>query len=442
MHYLKTNKKKLFVLLFVCVCVLTFSYFQAFSVIPKKITLLEGEEYVYNFQSFYFVNIKADNSAVLKVNNKDIAANGNYLELLSPLALKTEKKGTVNINFKAFGVIPLKTMQVDIIPSKKLVACGNTIGVKIKTEGIIVIGVSDVDSGSGERSTPAKDSGIKVGDIIYDINGKKLDGINDLIKQIDSSNGHKLEVTFKRGDEMMHATINPKEGINDKKYHIGLWVRDSTAGIGTMTFYDPESHTFGALGHGITDIDTGNIMPVNSGEILESNIIAIKRGVQGTPGELKGIFMESKLPVGNIFKNDDCGIYGKLFKNDLNLFKDRLYPIGIRGQVKVGPATILSNIEGNSIEEFDVYIEKVARQSFSGPKGMVIKVTDKRLLDTTGGIVQGMSGSPIIQNGKLIGAVTHVLVNDPTRGYGIFIEWMLKNIDDNSNNRIEQLKVG
>ncbi|MHB8063040.1 MAG: SpoIVB peptidase [Ruminiclostridium sp.] len=441
MHYLKSNKKRLFVLLFVCFCVVTLSYLQAFSVIPERLTLLEGEEYIYNFKSFYFVNIKADNNDVLKLNNRDIKANGNYLELISPLAFKTQKKGTVKLNFKAFGLIPLKTMQIDIIPSKKLFACGNTVGVKIKMEGILVIGVSEVDSILGERLAPAKDGGIKSGDIIYEINGKKLLNIHDLIKQIDDANGKELELKYKRGNTIVNTTINPVEGINDRKYHIGLWVRDSTAGIGTMTYFDPESQTFGALGHGITDIDTGQLMPVNSGEVLESNIIAIKKGEQGKPGELKGIFMENKAPMGNIYKNDDCGIYGEMF-NGLNMFKNRLYPIGIRGQVKEGPATILSNIEGNNIEEFSIFIEKVARQSFSGPKGMVIKVTDKRLLNLTGGIVQGMSGSPIIQNGKLIGAVTHVLVNDPTRGYGIFIEWMLKNIDQNSSTHLEELKIG
>lgn len=436
MHYLKSNKKKLFVLLFVCICVVTLSYLQAFSVIPERLTLLEGEEYIYNFKSFYLVNIKADNNDVLRLNNSVIKANGNYLKLISPLAFKTQKKGTVNLNFRAFGLIPLKTMQVDIIPSKKLAACGNTVGVKIKMDGILVIGVSEVDTIAGNRLAPAKDGGIKTGDIIYEVNNKKLSDIRDLIKQIDKCNGKKIDVRYKRGNTIYSTTINPIEGVNDRKYHIGLWVRDSTAGIGTMTFYDPLSNTFGALGHGITDIDTGLLMPVNSGEVIESNIISIKKGEQGTPGELKGIFMENKAPLGNIYKNDNCGIYGKL-QTDFQGFKDRLYPIGIRGEVKVGPATILSNIEGNNIEQFSIYIEKVARQSFSGPKGMVIRVTDSRLLSSTGGIVQGMSGSPIIQNGKLIGAVTHVLVNDPTRGYGIFIEWMLKNVDGN-----EQLKTG
>jgi stage IV sporulation protein B len=439
MHNFKSNKRKLFVLLFVCFCVITLSYLQAFSVIPAKLTLLEGEEYIYNFKSFYFVNIKADNSEVLKLNNSDIKANGNYLELISPLSFKTQKRGTVNLNFKAFGVIPLKTMQVDIIPSRKLAACGNTIGVKIRMDGVLVIGVSEVDRADGTKEAPAKDGGIKTGDVIYEVNETKLTGINDLIDQIDKSKGNSLSIKLRRGNELLSTSISPVEGVNDNKYHIGLWVRDSTAGIGTMTFYDPESHGFGALGHGITDADTGTLMPVNRGEVLESNIISVRRGEQGTPGELKGIFMENRPPMGSIYKNGEYGIYGKMY-NGFKASKNRLYPIGLRGQVRVGPATILSNIEGSKIEEFNIMIEKVARQSFSGPKGMVIKVTDKKLLNSTGGIVQGMSGSPIIQNGKLVGAVTHVLVNDPTRGYGIFIEWMLKNTGEVSG--VRQAKAG
>lgn len=431
MHYLKSNKKKLFVLLFVSFCVVTLSYLQTIYVIPERLTLFEGEEYIYNFKSLYFVSIEADNSEAIKLNNSDIKASGNYLELFSPLHLRTEKKGSVKLNIKAFGVIPLKTMHVDIIPSKKLAACGNTVGVKIRLEGILVIGVSDVDLSDGKRNAPAKEGGIKAGDVIYEVNNKKLTNIKDLIKQIDHSNGNSIEIKYKRGDSFFTTSICPQKSMNDSKYHIGLWVRDSTAGIGTMTFYDPESRGFGALGHGITDIDTGLLMPVNSGEVMESNIISIRKGEQGTPGELKGIFLENKPPIGNIYINADCGIYGKMY-DGYKVKKERLYPIGLRGQVKVGPATILSNIEGNNIEEFSICIEKVARQSFSGPKGMVIKITDKRLLNSTGGIVQGMSGSPIIQNGKLIGAVTHVLVNDPTRGYGIFIEWMLKNIEEQS----------
>lgn len=428
MHYLKTNKRKLFVLLFVCICVVCISYLQTFSVIPEKLTLLEGEEYIYNFPSFFRVNVKADNKEVLRLNNSEISGDGTNLKMMSSLALKTQKKGTVNLNFKAFGVIPLKTMQVDIIPSKKLSACGNTIGVKIHMNGVLVIGVSEVDSINGEKNAPAKQSGIKTGDFIFEVNGSKLTGINDLIRKIEKSKGSKLEVRYRRGNSVYSTNISPIEGANDKKYHIGLWVRDSTAGIGTMTFYDPDTHSFGALGHGITDVDTGVLIPIENGEVIESNIISVRRGEQGNPGELKGIFIENKASFGNILINTDYGIYGKL-ASSFNNSQESFYPIGLRGQVRTGPAFILSNIEGKKIEKFSINIEQVARQSFSGAKGMIIKVTDSRLLNSTGGIVQGMSGSPIIQNGKLIGAVTHVLVNDPTRGYGIFIEWMLKSMN-------------
>lgn len=429
MHYLKSNKKKLFVLLFVCICVISISYLQTFSIIPEKLTLIEGEEYVYDFKSFFVVNIKADQQDYLKVNNTDIKASGNYLKLLSPLNLKTQKKGRVNLNFKAFGIIPIKTMQVDIIPSKKLMACGNTIGVKIYMNGVLVVGISDVDGTNGEKVEPAKDGGIRAGDVIYEINGERLTGIKDLVKKIDNNQGSKLEIKYKRGSSLGTANITPAVSVNDHKYHIGLWVRDSTAGIGTMTFYDPQTQSFGALGHGITDVDTGILMPVDRGEVIESNIISVRKGEQGTPGELKGIFIENRPCIGCINKNGDFGIYGQIDSKYIYQNEESFLPIGLRGQVKVGPAYIISNIEGKNTEKFSIYIEKVSRQSFSGPKGMVIRVTDKRLLNTTGGIVQGMSGSPIIQNGKIVGAVTHVLVNDPTRGYGIFIEWMLKSLN-------------
>jgi stage IV sporulation protein B len=224
---------------------------------------------------------------------------------------------------------------------------------------------------------------------------------------------------------------------DDKKYHIGLWVRDSTAGIGTLTFYDPKTSAFGALGHGITDIDTGLLMPVDSGEIIESSILGIKVGKSGVPGELKGVFIED-MRLGTIENNSEFGIYGKLSDNAANKITGKLYPIGLRSEIKEGPAVILSNIDGKSIAEFEIEIQKVSRQNINGSKGMIIKVTDQKLLEATGGIVQGMSGSPIIQNGKIIGAVTHVLVNDPTKGYGIFIEGMLKNLPDENLQNLEK----
>jgi stage IV sporulation protein B len=217
-----------------------------------------------------------------------------------------------------------------------------------------------------------------------------------------------------------------------------LWVRDSTAGIGTLTFYEPETLNFGALGHGITDIDTGILMASSSGEILESSILGIKKGTQGSPGELKGVFIEDEKRLGIIKMNTESGIYGTLTENGEKKATKRLYPIGLRSEVQEGPAVILSNIDGNSVKEYDVEIERVSRQNVNGTKGMIIRITDESLLKATGGIVQGMSGSPIIQNGKLVGAVTHVLVNDPAKGYGIFIEAMVKNIAGNKTANLEK----
>lgn len=214
-------------------------------------------------------------------------------------------------------------------------------------------------------------------------------------------------------------------------------MRDSTAGIGTLTFYDPVTKGFGALGHGITDIDTGAIMPVQRGELVESNILTVKKGTKGNPGELKGVLIEDSGVLGTIVKNSHYGIYGTLNDAALDKFPNVKYPIALRNDIKVGPATILANIDGKKVEEYSIEIEKVSRKSANGLKGMVIRVTDDRLLEATGGIVQGMSGSPILQDGKLVGAVTHVLVNDPARGYGILIEWMIKNMADANLQNVE-----
>jgi stage IV sporulation protein B len=328
-------------------------------------------------------------------------------------------------------------VKVDVVSNKQIAACGNTVGVKIKINGILVIGVSDVDTENGKKMLPSRESGIKPGYIILQANDKTLDGIDDLINEIDRSHGKPIKIKYKYGSIQGLASITPVISSDDKRYHIGLWVRDNTAGIGTLTFYDPATQTFGALGHGITDVDTGTLMPVETGEILESSILGVKKGTSGTPGELKGIFVEDT-KLGSISLNSEFGIYGKLNSDNMRKVIGRLYPIGVRSEIKEGRASILSNIDGKNIDEFSIDILKVSRQSLNGSKGMIIKVTDPRLLETTGGIVQGMSGSPIMQNGKIIGAVTHVLVNDPTRGYGIFIEAMIRNVEAANTGRLEE----
>lgn len=419
----------------VCISVMAFGYIRMLYALPNDLTLLEGEEYIYDFKSLFCIDIIPDKDGIIKLSSSETkAADGNY-KLEDPLKIKSEKNGNVNIYLKLFGILPVRTIHVDVVPNKKIAACGDTIGVKLKIDGILVIGLSDVNTLDGKSKTPAKDCGIKPGDFIVALNGKKISNIEELIAEVDNSKGKPIKIKYRHGRTYIESEIQPVMSADDKKYHIGLWVRDSSAGIGTITFYDPETNWFGALGHGIADIDTGTVLPVDNGEILKTSIIDIRRGRSGNPGELKGVFIDNK-KLGIIKNNCETGIYGVLNKDAKRNISGRLYPIAVRTQVKEGPATILCNIDGEKVEEYGIEIQRVMMQNSSSSKGMVLKVTDKRLLEKTGGIVQGMSGSPIIQNGRIVGAVTHVLVNDPTRGYGIFIEWMLKNVAGNNNGNL------
>lgn len=426
MRQLTTFRKILIVLVVSALAVFGAAYAKVMLTIPGEMVLIEGEEYFYNIDSLFPLSIKADKEGILKLNGRNIETKGSHVGSSRPVSLCSAKGGSVKLNLRFFGLLPVKTVNVDIVSNKQVVACGNTVGVKLKLEGILVIGISDVEN-NGQKSVPVKNSGIRPGYVITLINDKPVGNIEELVGEIDNSKGKPLKIGYKSGVSRGETMISPVMSSEDKKYHIGLWVRDSTAGIGTLTFYDSTTNIFGALGHGITDIDTGTLMSVESGEILESSILGVKIGRSGEPGELKGIFSEGTR-LGVIQLNSEIGIYGKLDAEAAGRITGRLYPVGVRADITEGPATILSNINGKNIEEYSIDIQKVSRQNLNGSKGMIIKITDRLLLDATGGIVQGMSGSPIIQNGKIIGAVTHVLVNDPTRGYGIFIEAMLKNI--------------
>jgi stage IV sporulation protein B len=432
------SKNKFALFIIICCMTFTFSYIRAIILVPGELTLFEDEEYLSSFKSPFLVIIEPDKEGMVQIGKNEDKTALSYIQMSSPVHLKTNKEGRVTLRMYLLGLIPLKTMRVDVVPNKKLVACGNTIGVKLKADGILVIGISDVESANKGRVIPAKDSGIMPGDLITAVNGKNLHTIDNLIKEIDRVKDGVLKIEYIRGQQRFKANITPVKAQADGKYKIGLWVRDSTAGIGTLTFYEPETLNFGALGHGITDIDTGILMASSSGEILESSILGIKKGTQGSPGELKGVFIEDEKRLGIIKMNTESGIYGTLTENGEKKATKRLYPIGLRSEVQEGPAVILSNIDGNSVKEYDVEIERVSRQNVNGTKGMIIRITDESLLKATGGIVQGMSGSPIIQNGKLVGAVTHVLVNDPAKGYGIFIEAMVKNIAGNKTANLEK----
>ena len=305
---------------------------------------------------------------------------------------------------------------------------GQPIGVKLNIKGVLVVALSDIDSTNGKVLSPAASAGVQIGDSIIKINDVEINHAEDVTRFVNMEKNSDISLKVQRKNNLNTIDIKviPVVDAKDGKRKIGLWVRDSTAGVGTLTFYDDKSKKFAALGHPITDADTGTILSVNNGVIVSSNIISIKKGTRGNPGELRGLFMDESKVKGEIIKNTECGIFGNGNRSLINNKFNKPMKIGLRNEISVGRAEILTTINGLEPELFEIEIQKLLPQSTSGSKSMVIKITDSRLLEKTGGIVQGMSGSPIIQNNKIIGAVTHVLINKPDMGYGIYIEWMLK----------------
>lgn len=302
---------------------------------------------------------------------------------------------------------------------------GNSVGVKVSTEGVLAVGYSDITAEGGEIESPAQNGGIQVGDRLISINGNKIKNSKDLSKKINDCKEENISILIERNGEEVTKSVKLLKN-KDNDYKIGLWVRDSTAGVGTLTFYDKESGKYGAIGHPITDSETGKILPIKDGDLLNSSIISIKKGIKGSPGELRGIFSNDKVPLGSVNGNTQCGIFGKMNGENLKNFNNKTYKVGWRDEIKEGPAKIITTIDEEGPKLYDIEIVKLKKQDSISTKSMVIKITDERLLEKTGGVVQGMSGSPIIQNDKIIGAVTHVLVNKPEVGYGIYIEWMLQ----------------
>lgn len=307
----------------------------------------------------------------------------------------------------------------------ELYAGGNSVGVRVSTDGVLAVGYSSLTMGEGEIESPAQNGGIQIGDRLISVNGDKIKNSKDLSKKINESKSEKVEILIERNGEKITKNINLSKNA-DGDYKIGLWVRDSTAGVGTLTFYDKESGKYGAIGHPITDSETEKILSIKNGDLLNSSIISIKKGVKGNPGELRGIFSSDKTPIGNVTGNTQCGIFGSMNTENFKNINNKTYKVGWRDEIQPGPAQIITTIDEEGPKLYDIEIVKLAKQDSISTKSMVIKITDERLLEKTGGVVQGMSGSPIIQNDKIIGAVTHVLVNKPEIGYGIYIEWMLK----------------
>ena len=310
-------------------------------------------------------------------------------------------------------------LETAVQPGELLIPGGNAFGIKLFTKGVVVIGVTDVQTASG-LTAPAADAGLEVGDVIVEIDGHEVNTAEETKALIGACEGRSLSVVYERGGERVSTVLTPQLDAAENEDRGGVWVRDSTAGIGTVTYYDPATGAFGALGHGITDGDTMALMPFGSGSILPSTVKAVKKGSSGSAGELRGNFDLSG-DLGPLCANTDCGIFGTLSQPK----PGEAVQTAPASAVTTGAAEILSNVDGEQVQRFSIRIDRVDPDAKNG-RNLLITVTDEALLAKTGGIVQGMSGSPILQNGKLVGAVTHVLVNDPTMGYGVLIENMLE----------------
>ena len=316
--------------------------------------------------------------------------------------------------YKLFGSIPIKEVTVASVKDMKVLLGGMPFGIKFFTKGVLVVGFDD------ESSNPAFAAGLRLHDIITQINEKNVNGINQINEIIENCKGGAVKITYIRAGKENTISFTPRYSESDKKYSCGIWLKDSGAGIGTVT-YVFEDGSFGGLGHGICDGDTGELIAMESGSVVGVTINGVVKGQRGEPGELKGYFNSTR--SGALLKNTECGVFGVLGEVPVPI-KTEPVGIGLKGDLKEGKATIVCTVENNVRAEYEIEISNI-NQSATGNKCFSIRVTDERLLSITGGIVQGMSGSPILQDGKLVGAVTHVLINDPSRGYGIFIENML-----------------
>jgi stage IV sporulation protein B len=345
------------------------------------------------------------------------------------LVLVSDIDRKYDVTLKLFGSIPIKKMQVEVAKPPLVVPGGQAIGVVFSSRGVVVVGMLPVTGVNRRHYYPAREAGLKPGDILLEIDNIPINNVEEVeffLKNFDSRRKH-LTLTVRRGNMTKKFKIAPvlTENGYGKHFMLGIFVDDPAAGVGTLSFYDPETLRFAGLGHQIAQLGGKNGIAFHQGEIVMASIRGIRRGMPGKPGEKIGVFQGMQIPLGRIEKNTPFGIYGFLTKNMVSLELPPL-PAAFNSQVTEGDAAIYTVVRGCRIEKFKVKIIKVFRQSAPHDKGMIIRVTDPLLLKETGGIIQGMSGSPIVQNGRLVGAVTHVFVNDPTRGYGVLAEWMIK----------------
>ncbi|HOB41993.1 MAG TPA: SpoIVB peptidase [Bacillota bacterium] len=343
----------------------------------------------------------------------------------SKVEVTPTKAGRTRLEVRLFNAIPVKRLVVDVVPQMRVIPGGHSIGILLASRGVRVMGMYPVVGSDGLRYMPARDGGIEVGDMIVSVDGYEVHEPRQLETLVSEGalGGRPVRMGIVRDGREFDVTVLPAPA--DGGYRIGVYVRDNAAGVGTLTFWHPGTMRYGALGHVVVDSQTGKEIPITDGRIVSARVSGIDLSGAGRPGEKIGTFAGARDNVGVVEANTEVGIYGTLDAPLPNPYYPDPIPVALAAAVHEGPAEILTVVTGSSIERFEIEIVKVAKQSRIAGKGIVIRVVDPRLLELTGGIVQGMSGSPIIQDGKLVGAVTHVFVSDPSRGYGVFAEHML-----------------
>lgn len=400
-----------------------FSYRYMDSQIPDNIHILKGTRQSFDFAFPVEAEFTKKDIHVFKVEQGKVKNQTQELDFSHPFTIQSNQVGDYDINLKLFGLFNWKTINVSVIDSVKVIPGGCPIGIYIQSDGILVLGTSSITCEDGLNYEPALDV-LKSGDYITKINEQVIKDKSDLIERIQREGKKEIILTIRREDKTKRVTIKPVKTM-EGDYKIGTWIRDDTQGIGTLTYIDLNG-SFGALGHGITDVDTNLLMEINQGTIYNAEVLDIIKGKNGTPGEIVGLIKRSNgNDIGHVNKNTNQGIFGTVQRNNYLVDQTKAIPIGLKQDIKRGKATILCSVEGK-IKEYEIRIDEIQLNNRNLSKGLVIEITDPELLKVTNGIVQGMSGSPIIQNGKIIGAVTHVFIQDSTKGYGTFIENMIK----------------
>lgn len=402
--FLKENILKIiliFILLIILVYVTNISY------IPESIILFENEEF----------NI--DIIAGLKLE-ETISVGANIGTQVSTSSQSNDKK---QYNLSLLG-INLKTITANVIENTKVIPLGNLIGLKLYTDGVLVVGMSEIKGEDNKIYKPYEDAGIEQGDSIIEINDIEVTTTQELIECVSKCKGEIIDITYIKDGNILETQIKPVK-TSDNTYKIGLWVRDAEAGIGTATFFDKSTNSFAALGHGIQDIDTKELVDISSGEFITTQILNIDKGKKESPGKIEGTIEDCRR-IGEIYSNTNFGIYGNSTNiNELNISGLQEVEVASRNQIEIGKATLICTLEDGIRKEYELEIQKTYINNNENNKSMIVKITDEELLEKTGGIIQGMSGSPILQNGKLIGALTHVFVSDPTKGYALFADTMI-----------------